>query len=60
MDYIVRWQSDLVNTKESVLPVCDQPYHTNKIYDRNGSRLKICVTVHYKASLNRTYVCAGT
>ena len=27
---IVRWQSDLVNTKESLLTVCDQPYHTNK------------------------------
>jgi len=28
---IVRWQSDLhvVNTKKSVLPVCDQSYHTN-------------------------------
>ena len=26
--YIVRWQSDLVNTKESVHPVCDKPYHT--------------------------------
>ena len=28
--YIDRRQSDLVNTKESVLPVCDKPYHTNK------------------------------
>jgi len=29
--YIIRWQSDLhvVNTKESVLHVCDHPYHTN-------------------------------
>jgi len=31
---IVRWQSDLVNTKkkykESLLPVCDKPYPTNK------------------------------
>jgi len=26
---IVRWQSDLVNTSEIVLPVCDEPYHTN-------------------------------
>jgi len=29
-DYIVRWQSDLVNTKESILPVCDKPNTTNK------------------------------
>jgi len=26
---IDRWQSDLVYTIESVLPVCDQPYHMN-------------------------------
>jgi len=26
--YIVRWQSDLANTIESVLTVCDKPYHT--------------------------------
>ena len=29
-DYIVRLQSDLVNTKASILPVCDKPYHTKK------------------------------
>jgi len=23
---IVRWQSYLVNTKESVIPICDKPY----------------------------------
>ena len=28
--YIVRWQTDLVNTKESLLPVCDKPYHKFK------------------------------
>ena len=27
---IVNWQSDLINTKESILSVCDKPYHTNK------------------------------
>ena len=27
MGYIVRWHSDLVNTKESLLPVCDKPYY---------------------------------
>jgi len=26
----VRRQSDLINTKESILPICDNPYHTNK------------------------------
>jgi len=26
---VVWWQSDQVNTKESVFPVCDQPYHAN-------------------------------
>jgi len=29
-DYIVNWQSDLENTKESILPVCDKPYHKIK------------------------------
>jgi len=28
--YIVRGQSDLINTKVSILPVCDKPYHTIK------------------------------
>jgi len=42
----VSWQSDLVNTKESVLPVCDQPYHTKKEKYRMGRRLKFCGTVH--------------
>jgi len=28
--YIVRWQADLVNTKENLLPVCDYPYHKIK------------------------------
>jgi len=27
--YIVMWQSDLVYTIESVLPVCDKPYQMN-------------------------------
>jgi len=29
---IVSWQSDLENTKESILPVCDKPYHNIKDY----------------------------
>jgi len=39
--YIVGWQSDLVNTKESVLPVCDKPYQTDNELQQNGRRLKI-------------------
>jgi len=38
--YIVGWQSDLVNTKESVLPVCDKPYQTDNELQQNGRRLK--------------------
>jgi len=29
-DYIVSYQSDLENTKESILPVSDKPYHKIK------------------------------
>ena len=29
---IVRGQSDLVNEKESLLSVCDNPYHTNNVW----------------------------
>ena len=29
-DYIVRWQSDLENAKESILPVCDKPYQKDQ------------------------------
>jgi len=29
-EYIVRRQSDLENTKESILPVCDKPYQKIK------------------------------
>ena len=34
--FIVRWQSDVVNTKESVLPVCDQPYLTIEYFRTGG------------------------
>jgi len=30
IDYIGSLQSDLENTKESILPVCDKPYHKIK------------------------------
>ena len=29
-DYIVSWQSDLENTKENILPVCDKHCHKIK------------------------------
>jgi len=38
---IVRWQSDLVNTKESLLPVSDTPYHTNKRKLQKGEWIKV-------------------
>jgi len=53
---IFRWQSNLVNAKESVLPVCDKPYHTNKKYYRNGRRLKNCGTMHYVYCTCMTYI----
>jgi len=33
---IVTWQSDIANAKESAIPVCDKPYHTNKSLEREG------------------------
>jgi len=30
LDYFVSWQSDLEETKQSILPVCDKSYHTIK------------------------------
>jgi len=36
----------IVYTKESVLLVCNKPYHTNKKY-RRSRRLQFCGTVHY-------------
>ena len=45
---IVRWQSDLVYTKESILSACDQPYHTNKRQYRETSRLKFCEVMHWQ------------
>jgi len=40
-DYIDRWQSDLVYTKESVLPVCDKPYHTNNWILQKGEEIEV-------------------
>jgi len=38
---IVRWQYDLVNKKESILHVCDKPYHKNKKKYRKGEEFEI-------------------
>jgi len=43
---IVRWRSNVVNTKESELPVCDKKIRTNKRKVQKGRRLKRCKTVH--------------
>ena len=39
--YIIKWQSDLANTKESVLPVCDKLYHTNNGIQQKWEVIKI-------------------
>jgi len=44
--YIVRWQSNLVYTIETVLPDCDKPYHMNNGFQQMWVRLKICGTMH--------------
>jgi len=33
-------QYDLVNTKESIFPICDKPYHTNKRILQKGEEFK--------------------
>jgi len=38
---IVRGQYDVVNSKESVLPVCDKNYHTNKRKVQKGEEFKL-------------------
>ena len=38
-DYIVRWQSDLENTKENKLPVCDKPYQNISEDQRKSTTL---------------------
>ena len=43
MVIIGKCQSDLVtcNTKEKVLAVCDQPYHTNNTKVQKGEKTKV-------------------
>ena len=38
MVMIIRWQSDLVNSEESIRP--DKPYHTNKVILQKGEEIK--------------------
>jgi len=45
-DYIVRWQSDLENTKESILPVCYKFYHNIKENLPHLEELEnVCITL---------------
>jgi len=37
---ILRRQSDLVQTIESVLPVCDKPYHENNGFQQMWAEIK--------------------
>jgi len=47
---VVKWPSDLVNKKNSVLPVCDKHYHTN---NRNVQKWEKIEVVHL--CLDRTF-----
>jgi len=40
LGYIVRWQSDLVYTIESVLPVCDKPYYMHYGFQQMWAEIK--------------------
>jgi len=54
----LRWQSDLVNTKESVFPVCDKPYHTKKRNVQKGEDITFCGKVHWhdaKATISTAF-----
>ena len=50
--YIGRWQSDLVYTKESVLPDCNKPYHTNN-QSKCGRRLMVCGSMPCNVELKK-------
>ena len=55
---IVRRQYDLVNTNESVFPVCDKPLHTNKNVQK-GERLlfwELCIRFRDNISKSTEYV----
>ena len=55
-DYIVSWLSDLENTKESILPVCDKPYHKIKENMPHGEELEKIVELSFKAYSVFVYV----
>ena len=44
---ISRPQSDLVHTKESILPVCDKPYHTNKRKLQKREDIEVLRNFHF-------------
>ena len=46
---IVRRQSDMINTKESVL-VCDKPYHTNKSKVHKEEKIAVFRNCAYSAA----------
>jgi len=48
---MVSWQSDPENTKESILPVCDNLITRSKKICRLGRSLKNCGTIHYSYTL---------
>jgi len=48
MIVINRWQSDLENTKDIILPVCHNPYYTNKRKSRERGGIEVlrnCVLI---------------
>jgi len=49
---MVRSQSDQVNTKESILPVCDKPYHTNKRKVQKGEEIEVLRNCALQHALN--------
>jgi len=47
---VAGWYSDLVNTKESILLVCDKPYYTNKRNVHKGDEIEVarnCTLLHF-------------
>ena len=66
--YIVRWQSDLENTKESILPVCDYLYNMNNGFQQMWAEIKKfvkpCIFVsrlyfpHCKKQVNKILIVA--
>jgi len=53
-DYIVSWQSDLENTKESIFPVCDKPCYKIKENAVWGGAWKIVELSIWDTAFNQT------